>query len=447
MKKHGKLLALLLALVMVLAACSKGGQEKPAENTAGEGNEGGLKGEISVQVEEGWKAYYEETVKRVMEKNPDIKIELKESGSFDHLDIIDSTSATNADVADVFAIPADRFDGLRQNEVLAALPAAEMAKELGGFDNFDEGLGGAFKDGDDYLAFPYNIETLVTFVNTKNAEANNVDYKNPMELTAQQDPASILLPLNNAWFGVAPNNAGGIELLSEKDGSFMSTYSGAYNELTADQKAVFDGMYAYWKLQNDNNTALLDKDAGGGYIDDQFKTGGKGVARLDGPWAAGGDSIIAKEIQAGNVEIYPVNHLTVAGKEFSQWKGGWALVANSRIEDDADKMKIAEEFIKELVNPERAVDLYRATGKILENAKLEQYTGSDLSDTDKKLIENVLESYEVSVPRPLFKEFGGVWETWENSILSWNSLKPATPEDAYKELNASFTDLLQQIQK
>ena len=230
MKKHGKLLALLLALVMVLAACSKGGQEKPAENTAGEGNEGGLKGEISVQVEEGWKAYYEETVKRVMEKNPDVKIELKESGSFDHLDIIDSTSATNADVADVFAIPADRFDGLRQNEVLAALPAAEMAKELGGFDNFDEGLGGAFKDGDDYLAFPYNIETLVTFVNTKNAEANNVDYKNPMELTAQQDPASILLPLNNAWFGVAPNNAGGIELLSEKDGSFMSTYSGAYNE-------------------------------------------------------------------------------------------------------------------------------------------------------------------------------------------------------------------------
>ena len=110
-------------------------------------------------------------------------------------------------------------------------------------------------------------------------------------------------------------------------------------------------------------------------------------------------------------------------------------------------MKIAEEFIKELVNPERAVDLYRATGKILENAKLEQYTGSDLSDTDKKLIENVLESYEVSVPRPLFKEFGGVWETWENSILSWNSLKPATPEDEYKELNASFTDLLQQIQK
>ena len=40
------------------------------------------------------------------------------------------------------------------------MPADEMAKEVGGFTDFDNGLGGNFNVDGEYLAFPYNIETI-----------------------------------------------------------------------------------------------------------------------------------------------------------------------------------------------------------------------------------------------------------------------------------------------
>ena len=322
-----------------------------------------------------------------------------------------------------------------------------MAEALGGFGNIDEGLTGNFKIVDDYLAFPMNIETLITFINTKNAEKAGIDVTKPIELTEVKDPATVLLPLFDAWFGVAPNNAGGIELLAEDGEKFMSTYTSEYAGLNADQKAVFDAIYNYWKLHNDSKTPLFDADAGWGYIDEQFTTGGNGVIRLEGPWATSGDGVIAKEIQAGNVSVHPIGQITIAGKPLTHWQGGWTLVANSRIEDDSDKMALAVELIKEIVNPEHAVDFYKATGKILENVPAETYQNSDLSDIDKEVITNVLESYKVSPARPLFKEYGEVWDTWKNAVLSWNTVNPANAEAAYNELKASFESMMQQIEQ
>ena len=115
--------------------------------------------------------YYEKVKETIVEKYPNATIELMETGSFDHLDTIDKTDATNSDVADVFALPADRLYGLAKNQVLAAMPADEMAKEVGGFADFDNGLGGNFQVDGEYLAFPYNIETLIGYVNVENAKA------------------------------------------------------------------------------------------------------------------------------------------------------------------------------------------------------------------------------------------------------------------------------------
>lgn len=453
MKRNLKVMALLLALVMVLGAC--GGKsndtKKPEENkeTAEKGKNdkatsGTLKGEISVQVEEGWKNYYQKVVDKIVAENPEAKIELKVASSFDHIDVIEKTDASNQDAADVFALPADRFTGFADNDNLAAIPAKEMANELGGFADFDKGLGGNLKVGQDYLAFPYNIETLVTFVNTKNAETEGVDATKPFELTEQKKAETVLLPLFDAWFGVAPNNAGGIDLLAQDGDKFKSTYTGSYGQLTADQKAVFDAIYGYWKLNKDAGTTLFDAEAGWGYIDEQFKTGGKGVIRLGGPWEAKGF-----QEQAGeeNLKVYPIGNITVAGKPLTHWQGGWTLAVNSRIEGDADKMALAQAVIKELVNPKNAVELYKATGKILENVKPEVYEASDLNDLDKSVIKNVFASYEVSPARPLYKEYGNVWDTWKNSVLSWNSVNPANSEAAYAELNAAFTAMMQQLGK
>lgn len=454
-KNLKSLLAIMLALVLVLAACGNSSEpttpEDPAETgetgetdepTEGEEPAAELKGEISVQAEEGWVEYYQKAIDKIVASNPEAKINIVTQGSFDHLGVINSTDATNADVADVFALPADQFTSFADNDVLAALDAPAMAERLGGFDDYDNGLGGNLKVGEDYLAFPFNIETLVTFVNKANAEAAGLDSTQPIEVTEQTDPATVLLPLFDAWYGVAPNNAGGIELLAQDGESFMSTYAGTYEELTADQKAVFDAIYGYWKLNNDAGTSLFDAEAGWAYIDEAFKTGGNGVIRLGGPWDAVNFQEQAGE---GNLEIYPIGQITIGGKPLTHWQGGWSLAVNSRIEEDADKMALATALIEELVNPENAIDLYKATGKILENVTADVYEGSDLSDTDKAVIKNVLESYSVSPARPLYKEYGNVWDTWKNAVLSWNSVKPADAAAAYQELNASFTSMMQQI--
>ena len=58
---------------------------------------------LKVQAEKEWMPYYEKVKETIIEKYPNATIELIETGSFDHLDVLDQTDATNSDVADVFA--------------------------------------------------------------------------------------------------------------------------------------------------------------------------------------------------------------------------------------------------------------------------------------------------------------------------------------------------------
>ena len=53
--------------------------------------------------------YYNAAAKRITDFNPDVKINLQKIGSFDHIAILDETDASNPAVADIFALPADRF--------------------------------------------------------------------------------------------------------------------------------------------------------------------------------------------------------------------------------------------------------------------------------------------------------------------------------------------------
>lgn len=433
------ILALILVLAMTVTACSPKAPEPaaPAEPAPAEGSTAA----ISVQVETGWKAYYEAAVARVMEKNPGATITLIETGSFDHLNVLDATTVTNTDLADVFALPADRIFGLSNNEALAALDAEVMAGNVGGFADYDKGLGGNFKINDEYLAFPMNIETLVTFVNTANAASKGIDTTGPVELTelGYQD---MLLPAFDAWFGVSFANAGGIELLGhDADGKLFSDFTKEFSELNEQQKAVFTALYEYWKEHYTNGTPLWDADAAWGYMDTEFTTGGQTALRIEGPWSTGSLSALAAD--GADLDVIPINQITVKGYPLTHWKGGWGLGINSRVEGDAEKMALAMTMIEEIVNPEFAVDFFKATGKILENVPVDQYMNSDLSDIDKKVISAVLESYEAAPARPLFTEWGKVWDTWKNGLLSWSANNPQTVEDAYAAMKASFEAMME----
>ena len=178
-----KLLVTLLVAATSINFVACGSSDKEDSNK-GEGNTStNEKVTLSVQVESEWLSYYEKVKETVVEKYPNATIEFIETGAFDHLDVLDQTDATNSDVADVFALPADRLYGLAKNQVLAAMPADEMAKEVGGFADFDNGLGGNFNIDGEYLAFPYNIETLIGYVNVENAKAANIDTTQNIEFT------------------------------------------------------------------------------------------------------------------------------------------------------------------------------------------------------------------------------------------------------------------------
>ncbi len=442
MKNLKPVLLLLLVIALVITACGK--KTEPAPPTSSNGTEeGGLTGEISVQAETDWMEYYQKAADRVKEKNPDVKINLIEVGAFDHLDTIDNTDALNKDVADLFAIPADRMYGLNDALVLNPIDAEALASDIGGWDDFNAGLGGQLSIDGEYLAFPYNIETLITYSNQANADTAGIDLSSPVELANQDNEARVLLPLFDTWFGVALTNAVDIELLGKDDsGNFFSDMTKEYSELTADQQAAFSTIYDYWNSHNVANTPLFDSEAGWSYVDDQFRTGSDGVIRLGGPWEQATMSELAGE---ENLVINSIDHITINGNPLSHWRGGWGLAINSRIEKDQDKIDVAYAMIKELVNPEYAVDLFNATGKILENATIETYENSDLTDIQKEIIKAVYESYETAPARPLFSEWGQVWDTWKNALLSWNSVQPGSVEEGYNEIKASFDSMMTNI--
>ncbi len=437
----------VLAMVISLVACggdstseSNNNDETAKEETAKMDNE---TVSLTVQAEEGWKDYYQKALVRVKEKYPNADISLNVVSSFDHLDSLDATDVTNEDIADVFAYPADRLAGLSQKEALAFIDGPAIAQKVGGYqgNSYEEGFGGNLKVDDHYLGFPMNIETLILFVNKANANANGLDLNNKVEFTTLDNGQTMLLPVFNAWFAVALTNAADIELLEKTDGGFRSDLTADWADLPEQKRAVFTALYDYWKKHDELGTSLWDKDAAWGYMDTAFKTGNAAALRIEGPWSTPNLSKVVGD-NANDLDILSIGSVTVNGMPLKHWQGGWALGINARIEDDPVKMDIAQDIIAEIVNPEYAVDFFKSTGKILENVDGAVYDSSDLSDVDKKVILATLESFKNAPARPLFSEWGAVWDTWQNAILSWTSLKPASAQEAYQQVQASFQSMM-----
>lgn len=429
--KMKKLLVMLLATAATMNLVACGGGSK--DDTTG-GDTESKATSITVQVEEGWLPYYEKVKEEVLKENEGSEIEFITTGSFDHLDVLDKTDLNNEDVADVFALPSDRFDSLATNNVLAAIDAEKMAEEIGGFKDFKGGLGGNFEVDGDYLAFPYNIETLIGYVNVENAKAAGIDTTKPIEFT-ELNYEQMLSLVHDCWFGVAFTNAVGLELLSD---DLKSDMTKEFSELTPDQQKLFEALFNYWKAHKEAGTDLWDKDAAGGYLDDAFSTGKQNAIRIDGPWAQA--NLTERVGSEENLEVIPLTQITVNGKQLKHWKTGWALGVNARNEEDEAKLDLATDFIEEVVNPENAADLFASTGKILENVEPSAYDGVDAMS--KKVIDATYESYEAATHRPLFKEYGDVWGSWQNALLSWSSTNPTNAEEAYAQVKASFEAMM-----
>lgn len=435
-RKGRIVLSLVLMLTFVLTACAGGKDKKKEESKGGSAGGSGIKAEISVQAEKEWMSYYEDAIERVKANNPDAEISIIEKGAFDHVDTIDQTDASNKDVADVFTIPVDRISGMVKNDVLGVVDTEYIKSKVAGYDNLDDGIGANFKVDKEYLGFPFNIETLDVYVNKVNAADKGVDYSKVVEFNElKQD--DFVTKIHDLWFGVTFLNSADIDLLTKtEDGKLTTDLTKPFAELDKEKQAVFESLFNYWKGNFDKTSPIIDLNTADAFIDESFKSGGTASLRLDGPWAM--SSLGEFTNNGDDLDVIATDSVTVNGKALKHWKSGWGLVINSRVEEDEDKLALANELIVELINPEFAEDLFNSTGKILENVSVDDYDKTKLSDAQKNVIKATIKSYENSVIRPTFSEMDGVWKTWENSILSWNSKKPANAEEAYNEVKASF---------
>ncbi|HSL87203.1 MAG TPA: hypothetical protein VK861_09740, partial [Bacteroidales bacterium] len=284
-----------------------------------------------------------------------------------------------------------------------------------------------------------NIETLIAYANTANAEEAGIDLTKSVEMN--DAGLDVLIPMFDAWFGVAVLNSADIDLLAmADDGTLSSDFTAEWADLPAEKQAAVEAVYEYWKKTQEANVPMWDAEAAWGYMDEQFTTGGSAALRISGPWDAGAFSGQAGD--GADLEVMPIGSITVAGQPLKHWKGGWGIAINSRNEGDDEKMALAEAFIAELMNTEYAVEFFQNTGKIMENVPADEYLNSDLTDADKAIIENVLASYADAPARPLFTEWGQVWDTWKNGVLSWSSVQPADAEAAYQEIKAAFDAMM-----
>ena len=401
---------------------------------------------ISVQAETDWMDYYEAAKAAVEAEYPYITVDIIEIGAFDHLDALDNTSATNEEIADVFAAPADRLYGLNDNAQIAYLPAPEIAAEIGGWDDYEAGLGGAFKIEGNYLGIPMNIETLLFFANTANAADAGIDLTKTIELNDLSDE-DLLVAYFNAWFGVAFTNAVNFELLGkDADGNLFSDATKDWADLTADQQALFNHLFDYWKYHQTAGEGGVPDTAWDNSniwatMETEYASTGTSSLLLEGPWNA----TKFKEIAGDDFAMLPLNQVTLNGNEVAHWKGGWALVVNVRNEGDESKMMAAQILIEELLSPDNAISFYQETGKIMENVPASVYQEStELEDADKAVIATVIESYAGAPARPLFSEWGNVWDTWQNALLSWSTAgsEPDTAEEAYAIVQAAFVAMM-----
>ena len=233
----------------------------------------------------------------------------------------------------------------------------------------------------------------------------------------------MVVPVHDAWYGVGFTNSASFELLSKNGDKLTTDATKEWKDLTADQQKLFESLYNYWKPNYDNKTDLWDKDAASGYLDAQFSADSGAAIRIDGPWATTG---LSDKVGADNLEVLPLSQITVNGKALSHWKGGWGLGINARCEENKAQMALAEDFIKEIVNPE--------------NVEPSAYDG--IGGMNEKVIKATYTSYEASINRPLFLEYGKVWDSWQNALLSWSAQKPANAEEAYKQVKASFDAMM-----
>lgn len=394
--------------------------------------------DITIQMEEAWRPYYEVIVGEVTSKYPDKTVNFVDTPSLTNLDLIYATSIDNKDIPDIFAVPYNKINGLIEDKCLSPIDVEAIAQISGSNKVFDDNL----KSAGTYYGVPYFMETAAVFINVKNAADKNVSIIDAVEFN-DFNVNSILSTMHDLNNGINFLNSVYLTpLKKDENGVYSSDLTKNFAELSTEQVKLLNVMFNYWNTNKEANPDIWDSEASFNYMNEHFSTGGKSFLRLD---TTNNLTDIIKVTNNGeDLMVLPTNAFTVYGNSLKSIKNGYSLVVNRNTQSDQENMQIVNEIIAELTNPNNALNFFNDSKKILSSAEYYIFEQSMLEDHLKSIINASITSYDSSISYPL-EEFELAIDTWKNALILWQTANPVDTEAAYEIIQGGFNSLIETL--
>ena len=361
---------------LLLVAC--GGKKEDSSSA---------KNELTVYVDNGYKAYMEEAAK-AFEKESGTKVTIKTGDALGGLDKL-SLDNQSGKAPDVMMAPYDRVGGLGNDGQLAEVKLNKDSKT----DKTTESL---VTNGGKVYGAPAVIETLVLYYNKDLLQEAPKTFGELEELAKDSKynfageegkNTAFLADWTNFYYayGLLSGNGG---YVFGKDGTDPKDV-GLNNQGAIDGIEYAKTWYAKWPK------GLQDTKGAANFIQTQFQEG-KTAAIIDGPWKA--SSLKEAKVNYGVATIPTLPN----GKAYSAFGGGKAWV----IPAGANNPEAAQKFVDFLTTTDQQKAFYDKTNEVPANTEAREYAVGK----NDELTTAVVKQFENAQPMPNISEMSTVWD-------------------------------------
>ena len=401
MKNLWSLLALLLVVAMVLAACGGAATPAPQEEPAkgGEAEEPAAAQPAEPTTISIWHGYIEteeatfsQIVKDFMAANPDITIETL-AVPFDELQNKFQTEVASGGGPTLITGPQDRMAGYAEADLLA-----EIDPNLG----FLKALVPASVEGGKVngklVGVPINNKVVAMFYNKSMVDSEPADFDELLSMASEKGLAVTADWFHNYMWGPA----------------FGAKFFDDNYKVVIDSA---EGAQAYGFLKQVCESDGVTCDGNDGDMDTLFRQG-EVAFRIQGPWASG-DAIA--DLGAENVGVMAIPAIPGAANP-RPWNQSEMISLNVGA-NDAEKAAAAR-FVEYLTSAEVQKQLLDAANWIPAN--------SSVDTSSNPVVGGFLNQVPYSDPFPVAAELGATWDPMGNAMTQILE-DVASPEDALSE--------------
>ena len=399
-----KLLPLGVAAVVLLAACTGGGESPSAGTDAPEGSQpatGALSGELTV-----WHAYSSggeaegaafEAIKAEIEAaNPDLQLTVLDV-PFDQLFTNFQTEAAAGGGPDLFIAPNDSLGTQARASLL--LPLDEYLDDAFLGEQLEVAVDGSQVDGTFY-AVPESLKAVAMFYNTSTVSEPPITTD---ELLAAVEDGTRVGLMQGAYHNWGWWYAFGGQIMDDS------------GRCVADEAGVADA-FAFLRDLRDAGAEIY---TDGAAFQDDFETGNLDLI-VEGPWFTGD----AKAALGDELGVAPMPEGPGGPAQPMTGVDGWYINVNAADPD------LAVAFAKAMVSPENEQVFVDDAGHIPANANIE------ISDP---ITQTFAEAVESGFARPQNEELNNYWANFDNALAQLFTAD-ADPEQAVTDACAAMNE-------